>query len=93
MYLNNRPIEVGIDYQKLAELTEDYASKDIQFICDEAARQVVKVAPRISMHNLLLAIEETTPSSTKEQLMRYRKERDKRDSKKKQQCRKSKIGF
>ena len=38
---------------------------------------MVKVAPRISMHNLLLAIEETTPSSTKEQLMRYRKERDK----------------
>ncbi|MCH8487777.1 MAG: AAA family ATPase [Candidatus Cyclonatronum sp.] len=93
MYLNNRPIEVGFDYQKLAELTEDYASKDIQFICDEAARQVVKVAPRISMHNLLLAIEETTPSLTKEQLMKYRKERDKMDSRKSSSARKSKIGF
>jgi transitional endoplasmic reticulum ATPase len=77
MYLEKRPIEIGIDYNKLAELTEDYASKDIQFICDEAARQVVRVAPRISMDNILLAIKETRPTSTKEQLAKYRLERDK----------------
>lgn len=77
MYLEKRPIDIGIDYNKLAELTKDYASKDIQFICDEAARQVVKVAPRISMDNILLAIKETRPTSTKEQLAKYRLERDK----------------
>lgn len=77
MYLAKRPIEIGIDYNKLAELTKDYASKDIQFICDEAARQVVKVAPRISVDNILLAIKETRPTSTKEQLAKYRLERDK----------------
>ncbi len=77
MYLEKRPIEIGIDYHKLAELTEDYASKDIQLICDESARQVVRVAPRISMANILLAIKETRPSSTKEQLAKYRLERDK----------------
>jgi transitional endoplasmic reticulum ATPase len=93
MYLEKRPIEIGIDYNKLAELTEDYASKDIQFICDEAARQVVKVAPRISMENILLAIKETRPTSTKEQLAKYRLERDKMQGKNSNTTDRPKIGF
>ena len=93
MYLEKRPIEIGIDYNKLAELTEDYASKDIQFICDESARQVVKVAPRISMANILLAIKETRPTSTKEQLAKYRQERDKMQGKKSNTNERPRIGF
>lgn len=93
MYLEKRPIEIGIDYNKLAELTEDYASKDIQFICDEAARQVVRVAPRICMENILLAIKETIPTSTKEQLAKYRMERDKMQGKKSDNNNRPRIGF
>jgi transitional endoplasmic reticulum ATPase len=93
MYLEKRPIEIGIDYNKLAELTEDYASKDIQFICDEAARQVVKVAPRISMDNILLAIKQTRPTSTKELLAKYRSERDKMQGVNTNNNERQRIGF
>lgn len=93
MYLEKRPIEVGIDYNMLAELTQDYASKDIQYICDEAARQVVRVAPRISMENILLAIRQTRPSSTKEQLTKYRLERDKIQGKSTNTNERPRIGF
>jgi transitional endoplasmic reticulum ATPase len=93
MYLEKRPIEIGFDYNKLAELTEDYASKDIQFICDEAARQVVRVGLRISMANILLAIKETRPTSTKEQLAKYRQERDKMQGKNSNTNERPRIGF
>jgi transitional endoplasmic reticulum ATPase len=76
MYLEKRPVEIGLDYNILAEKTNEYASKDISFICDEAARQVVKTDKRISMENLLIAIQQTRPTSTAEQLKKYRKERD-----------------
>lgn len=93
MYLEKRPIDIGIDYKKLAELTEDYASKDIQLICDEAARQVVRVAPRISVDNILLAIKETRPTSTKEQLAKYRQERDNMQGKSSITNERPRIGF
>ena len=93
MYLEKRPIEIGIDYEKLAELTEDYASKDIQLICDEAARQVVKVAPRIKMDNILLAIKEAIPTNSKETLAKYRHERDKIEGKNTKTNERPRIGF
>ena len=93
MYLEKRPIEIGLDYNKLAELTENYASKDIQFICDEAARQVVRIAPRITMDNVLLAIKETRPTSTIEQLVKYRQERDKMQGKNSNINERPRIGF
>jgi len=76
MYLENRPIEIGLNYDELANMTNDYASKDIQFICDEAARQVVKSDKRISMENLRKAINQTVPTSNSNQLKKYREERD-----------------
>jgi transitional endoplasmic reticulum ATPase len=76
MYTEKRPLELGIDYTELANLTKDYASKDIQLICDEAARQVVKTKERISMKHLKIAISKTQPTSNSIQLQKYRKERD-----------------
>jgi transitional endoplasmic reticulum ATPase len=76
MYLKKRPIELGLDYKKLALLTNEYASKDIQFICDEAARLVVRSKERISMENLEQSITNTMPTSSSMQLEKYRKERD-----------------
>ncbi len=76
MYTEKRPLELGIDYTELANLTKDYASKDIQLICDEAARQVVRTKERISMKHLKIAINKTRPTSNSIQLSKYRKERD-----------------
>lgn len=77
MYLNKRPVELGIDYIKLAESTQDYASVDIKFICDEAARQALKHNDRISFDLLLRTIKVTRPSSSSSDLKKYRTERDK----------------
>ena len=42
IYLKNRPLDFGIDYNILATLTENYVSGDIRFIVDEASRLAIK---------------------------------------------------
>ena len=81
MYLKKRPIELGMSYNKLAEATKDYASVDIKFICDEAARQALKLKDRISLDLLLKTIKVTRPSSSLSDLKKYRMERDKLEGK------------
>lgn len=76
LYLKNRPTEVGLDYDLLASLTENYASVDIKHICDEAARQALREDDRITLKFLKLTIQRTRPSSTLKQLEKYRRERD-----------------
>jgi Ni,Fe-hydrogenase III component G len=50
MYLKPRPIDFGIDYDKLAHITENYVSSDIKdSIIDEASRQALKAKSRITM--------------------------------------------
>src|SRR5690554_5071748 len=63
MYLQKRPVELGIDYLQLAKATENYASVDIKNICDEASRQALRLKERISMKLLLDTISLTRPSS------------------------------
>jgi len=93
MYLEKRFIEIGLDYNVLANETTDYASKDIQFICDEAARQVVKLDKRISMANLKTAIYHTMPTSNSKLLEKYRKERDLMQGKVSKDNERPRIGF
>src|SRR5690554_6800228 len=63
LYLQKRPVELGIDYLQLAKATENYASVDIKNICDEASRQALRLKERISMKLLLDTISLTRPSS------------------------------
>jgi transitional endoplasmic reticulum ATPase len=77
LYLSKRPTDLGLDYDLLSSLTEDYASIDIKLICDEAARQAKKSKIRISLEHIKQTINQTRPSSNKEQLKLYRAERDK----------------
>ncbi|MEO6681870.1 MAG: AAA family ATPase [Ginsengibacter sp.] len=93
MYLEKRPVEIGIDYKLLSEKTADYASIDLKFICDEAARQAKKNKSRIAMNSILQVIESTQPSSTKEQLLAYRSERDKMQGKTQNNNDRPRIGF
>jgi transitional endoplasmic reticulum ATPase len=41
-YLKDRPIDLGLDYDKLALLTENYVSSDLKFLIDEASRKALK---------------------------------------------------
>jgi transitional endoplasmic reticulum ATPase len=72
MYLKSRPIDFGIDYDKLATLTENFVSSDIKdLIVDEASRQALKTHSRITMEILENVIKNTRPSVTLQELKKY----------------------
>lgn len=72
MYLKLRPIDFGIDYDRLASLSENYVSSDIKdLIVDEASRQALKRKSRITMAILEEVIENTKPSVPLHELKKY----------------------
>ncbi|SEH76230.1 transitional endoplasmic reticulum ATPase [Paenimyroides aquimaris] len=72
MYLKVRPIDFGIDYDKLAGLTENFVSSDIKdLIVDEASRQALKTKSRITMKILEEVIKNTKPSVPLKELKKY----------------------
>jgi len=71
MYLKNRPLDFGIDYDKLALLTEHYVSADIEFLVNEASRAALKEKSRISMSILEQVIRVTKPSVPLSELKKY----------------------
>jgi transitional endoplasmic reticulum ATPase len=72
MYLKPRPIDFGIDYDKLADLTENYVSSDIKdSIIDIASREALKAKSRITMKILEEVIKKTKPSVTLQELKKH----------------------
>lgn len=72
LYLKSRPLDFGIDYNKLATLTENYVSSDIKdLIVDGASRQALKMKSRISMSILEEVISNTKPSVPLQELKKY----------------------
>lgn len=71
IYLKNRPIDIGLDYEKLAQLTDNFVSSDIKFLCDEASRKALKEKSRITMQILEQTITNFTPSVSSEEIQKY----------------------
>ena len=72
LYLKSRPLDFGIDYNKLATLTENYVSSDIKdLIVDGASRQALKIKSRISMSILEEIISNSKPSVPIQELKKY----------------------
>jgi transitional endoplasmic reticulum ATPase len=71
MYLKNRPLDFGIDYDQLSKMTENYVSADIEFLVNEAARLALKAKSRISMKILEEVIKNTKPSIPLQELRKY----------------------
>ena len=71
MYLKNRPLDFGIDYDELSRLTENYVSADIELLVNEAARLALKNKTRISMAVLTEVIKKSNPSVTLQELKKY----------------------
>jgi transitional endoplasmic reticulum ATPase len=72
MYLKSRPLDFGVDFNKLATLTENYVSSDIKdLIVDGASRQALKMKTRISMSILEEIIANTQPSVPLQELKKY----------------------
>lgn len=91
--LSRRKTELGIDYEKLASMTENYVSADIQLIIDQAARKTFKNKENhITMSVLCESITSTKPSVSLEQIKKHEAIRDafQNDKKEKQRPR---IGF
>jgi transitional endoplasmic reticulum ATPase len=75
MYLKNRPLDFGMDYDKLAKLTENYVSADIEFLVNEASRFALKEKSRISMSIFEQTIKIRKPSVSYSELQKYEKVR------------------
>jgi transitional endoplasmic reticulum ATPase len=63
LYLKDRPLDFGIDYEHLAALTENYVSGDIKLLVDEASRKVIREkTKRITMETLEFVIKNQKPT-------------------------------
>lgn len=80
MYLKDIPKDFGIDYQKLARLTENYVSSDIKLRVNEVAASLRKSRGRVTMELLESKIHETKPSVALHVLQKHEKIRMKFES-------------
>ena len=71
MYLLKRPYDFGIDYEELADLTENYVSADIKLIVDDASREAYKTRGKITMDLLKSILTSTRPSLSKAEIAKY----------------------
>lgn len=71
LYLEKRPYDFGIDYGKLADMTHNYVSADIQLIVNDASRKALKSHSKITMDLLVDAIGKTKQSISDSELQKY----------------------
>lgn len=71
MYLQSRPLELGIDYAELANLTEGYVSADIELLVNDAARMALGTDNLIGMPHLKQAVQARKPSLSPQEIARY----------------------
>ena len=71
LYLKSRPYDFGLDYDKLAQLTENYVSADIELIVNDASRIALRSKSKITMAILEDVISKTKPSLTANELKKY----------------------
>lgn len=93
LYLKNRPYDFGIDYNELADLTENYVSADIQLIVNNASRSALKQHSKITMEILKTTIKTTSPSITLEELERYEKIKENMENNSFNRKNRKRIGF
>jgi transitional endoplasmic reticulum ATPase len=94
MYLKDRPLDFGMDYDKLATLTENYVSSDIEFLVNEAARTALKEKKRITMSQLENTIATTKPSVPLNELKKFEEVKAKMNNENiEQKNKRPKIGF
>ena len=95
LYLKDRPIDLGLDYEPLAKLTNNYVSSDIKLIVDEASRFALKKKERITKEIVINVIKNQQPSVSYKDLQKYERLRDEFKNKKggKKEDKKRTIGF
>ena len=71
LYLNKRPYDFVLDYHQLADMTQGYVSADIQLIVNDASRNALRQHSKITMELLKVAITNTAPSLSNNELRKY----------------------
>lgn len=71
LYLKERPYDFGIDYVRLANLTDGYVSADLKLIVDDASRKALFAHSKITQKLLEETIVNTKPSISKNELRKY----------------------
>lgn len=71
IYLESRYADLGLDYDNLAILTENYVSSDIKLVIDDASRKAERKDTRITMQILKEVIKENMPSVTLKEIKKY----------------------
>lgn len=71
LYLKPRPYDFGLDYEKLAQRTDNYVSADIEMIVNDASRIALRNKSKITMAILEEVISKTKPSLNKYELDKY----------------------
>ncbi len=93
LYLSKRPYDFGLNYDELADLTENYVSADIQLIVNDASRNALREKSKITMNLLKEAISETRPSLSESELARYDSIRAEMNGESPQKEDRPRIGF
>lgn len=71
LYLKKRPYDFGLDYHQLADMTQGYVSADIQLTVNDASRNALRQHSKITMELLKVAITNTAPSLSNNELRKY----------------------
>ena len=93
IYLRKRPTEIGLNYEKLSDATENYVSSDIKFLSDEASRKALKSNSRISEEIVLETIKISKPSISIRELESYASIKAKMDGDASNNLETPRIGF
>lgn len=93
LYLKSRPYDFGLDYEKLARLTENYVSADIELIVNDASRIALKNRSKITMAILETVIKGTKPSLSANELSKYLSVKAKMEGDTTTQSKRPRIGF
>ena len=71
MLLEKRPLDFGVDFDLLAEKTENYVSIDIEHLVNEASRKALRDKSKITQQILHDTIDNTKPSVKVSEIKRY----------------------
>lgn len=93
LYLGKRPYDFGIDYEHLAELTENYVSADLKLIIDDASRKALIAKSKITQKILEEVIASTKPSLSDKELQKYERIKAEMNGEKIEINNRPKIGF
>jgi transitional endoplasmic reticulum ATPase len=93
MYLEKRPYDFGIDYEYLADLTQNYVSADLKLIVDDASRKALISKSKITQRLLEEVIASTRPSLSDKELQKYERIKAEMNGEKIEINKRPKIGF